>query len=83
MEGGDDEVTAGMIPRAIDMIFMASNHLKDRGWKYHMEGQFLEVYNEVVRNLIANQAEARSTISSGRANLTRRNMRSRRTRMGR
>lgn len=37
-----------MIPRAIDMIFRVSDHLKDRGWKYHMEGQFLEVYNEVV-----------------------------------
>lgn len=38
----------GMIPRAIDMIFSVSNQLKDRGWKYVMEGQFLEVYNEVV-----------------------------------
>jgi hypothetical protein len=37
-----------MIPRAIDMIFSVSNQLKDRGWKYVMEGQFLEVYNEVV-----------------------------------
>lgn len=37
-----------MIPRAIDMIFAVSNQLKDRGWKYTMEGTFLEVYNEVV-----------------------------------
>lgn len=37
-----------MIPRAIDMIFTASDQLKDRGWRYQMEGQFLEVYNEVV-----------------------------------
>ena len=37
-----------MIPRAIDMIFSVSGQLQDRGWKYHMEGQFLEVYNEVV-----------------------------------
>ena len=37
-----------MIPRAIDMIFRVSSHLKDRGWRYQMEGQFLEVYNEVV-----------------------------------
>lgn len=40
--------TAGLIPRAIDMIFTASSQLRDRGWKYQMEGQFLEVYNEVV-----------------------------------
>ena len=37
-----------MISRAIDMIFSVSADLKDRGWKYQMEGQFLEVYNEVV-----------------------------------
>jgi kinesin family protein C1 len=37
-----------MIPRAIDMIFTVSKQLQDRGWKYQMEGQFLEVYNEVV-----------------------------------
>lgn len=37
-----------MIPRAIDMIFDVSNQLKDRGWKYQMEGSFLEVYNDVV-----------------------------------
>lgn len=37
-----------MIPRAIDMIFNVSGQLKDRGWRYQMEGQFLEVYNEVV-----------------------------------
>ncbi len=38
----------GMIPRAIEMIFTVSKQLEDRGWKYQMEGQFLEVYNEVV-----------------------------------
>jgi hypothetical protein len=37
-----------MIPRAIEMIFAVSSGLKDRGWKYQMEGSFLEVYNEVV-----------------------------------
>lgn len=37
-----------MIPRAIDMIFSVSSQLKDRGWKYEMEGQFLEVYNDLV-----------------------------------
>jgi len=40
-----------MIPRAIDMIFTVSKQLQDRGWKYQMEGQFLEVYNEVVSSV--------------------------------
>ncbi|WRT69051.1 uncharacterized protein IL334_006034 [Kwoniella shivajii] len=52
MEGGQNELDAGMIPRAIDMIFTVSNGLKDRGWKYQMEGQYLEVYNEVINDLL-------------------------------
>ncbi|WWC91219.1 uncharacterized protein L201_006161 [Kwoniella dendrophila CBS 6074] len=54
MEGGQNEHEAGMIPRAIDMIFAVSSGLKDRGWKYQMEGQFLEVYNEVINDLLGN-----------------------------
>ncbi|OCF72705.1 kinesin family member C1 [Kwoniella mangroviensis CBS 8886] len=46
------EGDAGMIPRAIDMIFAVSSGLKDRGWKYQMEGQYLEVYNEVINDLL-------------------------------
>ena len=46
--------TAGLIPRAIDMIFTVSSQLRDRGWKYQMEGQFLEVYNEVVSCRLSN-----------------------------
>ncbi|WWC97963.1 hypothetical protein V866_004852 [Kwoniella sp. B9012] len=52
MEGGQNDQDAGMIPRAIDMIFTVSSGLKDRGWKYQMEGQFLEVYNEVINDLL-------------------------------
>lgn len=48
MLSDQNDEDAGMIPRAIDMIFTVSSQLRDRGWKYQMEGQFLEVYNEVV-----------------------------------
>ncbi|WVR09072.1 hypothetical protein IAU60_006133 [Kwoniella sp. DSM 27419] len=54
MEGGQTDLDAGMIPRAIEMIFSASRGLQDRGWKYTMEGQFLEVYNEVINDLLGN-----------------------------
>lgn len=58
-----DEENAGLIPRAIDMIFKVSGQLKDRGWKYQMEGQFLEVYNEVVCDLFDRiDASAKSQI---------------------
>ncbi|ORY33143.1 P-loop containing nucleoside triphosphate hydrolase protein [Naematelia encephala] len=52
MEGGQNDKDMGMIPRAIDMIFTVSSQLRDRGWKYQMEGQFLEVYNEVINDLL-------------------------------
>lgn len=52
MEGGDTPETAGMIPRAIEMIFAVSAQLRDRGWKYTMEGTFLEVYNDVINDLL-------------------------------
>lgn len=37
-----------MIPRAIHMIFTETEALKDRGWRYQMYGQFVEIYNEKV-----------------------------------
>lgn len=40
--------TAGMIPRAIHMIFTETEALKERGWRYQMYGQFVEIYNEKV-----------------------------------
>jgi kinesin family protein C1 len=37
-----------MIPRAIHMIFTETEALKERGWRYQMYGQFVEIYNEKV-----------------------------------
>ncbi|BEI85166.1 hypothetical protein CcaverHIS002_0505670 [Cutaneotrichosporon cavernicola] len=51
MEGANG-LHAGMIPRAIDMIFAESAKLQDRGWKYSMEGSFLEVYNDEINDLL-------------------------------
>lgn len=73
-----------MIPRAIDMIFTVSSQLKDRGWKYQMEGSFLEVYNEVVSGdllqirvrLSLELMRGRSMTCLDRGNSTRRNTRS-------
>ena len=45
------------------MIFTVSSQLRDRGWKYQMEGQFLEVYNEVVSHPNAWEVKADSQIN--------------------
>ncbi|KAJ1977068.1 kinesin-like nuclear fusion protein [Dimargaris verticillata] len=54
MEGptNPDEVTAGMIPRAVHQIFQTAEQLQSKGWSYTMEGQFLEIYNEAIHDLL-------------------------------
>lgn len=52
MEGGPTEETAGMIPRAVDQVFRVAEEMKSKGWEYQMEGQFLEIYNETINDLL-------------------------------
>jgi kinesin family protein C1 len=42
----------GMIPQAVDQIFQTADNLRERGWKYQIEGQFLEIYNETINDLL-------------------------------
>ena len=42
----------GMIPRALRMIYANTKELEERGWKYTMEGSFVEVYNENLNDLL-------------------------------
>ncbi|KAI7883064.1 kinesin-domain-containing protein [Lichtheimia hyalospora FSU 10163] len=55
MQGPATDVTtetAGMIPRAIQQIYDLIQELKKEGWEYSMEGQFLEIYNETIHDLL-------------------------------
>ncbi|KAL0953348.1 hypothetical protein HGRIS_004588 [Hohenbuehelia grisea] len=52
MEGGATEQTAGMIPRAVAQVFRVAEELRSKGWEYKMEGQFLEIYNETINDLL-------------------------------
>ena len=45
-----------MIPRAIHMIFSETEALQDRGWRYQMYGQFVEIYNEKVGGTCSSSA---------------------------
>ncbi|ETI23993.1 hypothetical protein G647_05800 [Cladophialophora carrionii CBS 160.54] len=42
----------GMIPRALRQIYTTSKDLEPRGWSYTMQGSFVEVYNEELRDLL-------------------------------
>ena len=42
----------GMIPRAVRQIYDTAQSLEEKGWKYSMEGSFIEVYNENINDLL-------------------------------
>ncbi|KAL9613315.1 MAG: hypothetical protein Q9167_002137 [Letrouitia subvulpina] len=47
----------GMIPRAVHHIYDTAKSLEERGWKYTMEGSFIEVYNENLNDLLGKPDE--------------------------
>jgi kinesin family member C1 len=47
----------GMIPRALRQIYSTSKELESRGWRYTMEGSFIEVYNEELRDLLGKDGD--------------------------
>lgn len=47
----------GMIPLSIFKIFQDIEVLKSSGWEYEVEGQFLEIYNESIMDLIGTQSQ--------------------------
>ncbi|KAJ3373781.1 hypothetical protein GGF31_008666 [Allomyces arbusculus] len=46
----------GMIPRAVDQIFASAAALKEQGWTYSFKAQYIEIYNETLRDLLADTA---------------------------
>lgn len=42
----------GMIPLAVSQIYDTAHSLEEKGWKYSMEGSFVEVYNENLNDLL-------------------------------
>ncbi|XP_067882026.1 kinesin-like protein KIFC1 isoform X2 [Heterodontus francisci] len=59
MEGPDDMTseTKGMIPRAVDQIFLTAEQLKTMGWTYKFTASFVEIYNETLRDLLVTKPE--------------------------
>ncbi|PWY74346.1 kinesin-domain-containing protein [Aspergillus heteromorphus CBS 117.55] len=47
----------GMIPRAVHQIYETARGLEEKGWRYTMEGSFVEVYNENLNDLLGNPEE--------------------------
>ncbi|KAF7169739.1 hypothetical protein CNMCM5623_002391 [Aspergillus felis] len=47
----------GMIPRAVHQIYQTAQSLEEKGWRYTMEGNFVEVYNENLNDLLGKAEE--------------------------
>lgn len=47
----------GMIPLAVHQIYETAQSLEEKGWRYQMSGNFVEVYNENLNDLLGNPDE--------------------------
>lgn len=47
----------GMISRAVRQIYDTAKSLEEKGWRYSMEGSFVEVYNENINDLLGKAEE--------------------------
>lgn len=55
MDGLPTENNLGIIPRTIDLLFDCFKHYKQLGWEYEIKASFLEIYNEVLFDLLSNE----------------------------
>lgn len=53
MEGTPDKM--GIIPNTVDLLFSSVENYKHLGWKYSISVTFLEIYNEVLYDLLSNE----------------------------
>lgn len=55
MQGLPDPHSQGIIPRSIKKILETVQKLEDQDWQYRLEASFIEVYNNSLRDLLADK----------------------------
>ncbi|KAM3963125.1 kinesin-like protein Ncd [Aphomia sociella] len=60
MEGGCGTEQYGIIPRAFNMIFTCMEDLKRMGWELQIKASFLEIYNEIIYDLLNSSKDQES-----------------------
>lgn len=66
MEGGKGVHEEGMIARSVRLIWERIHSLKGLGWNFTVGAQFIEIYNESIRDLLGSDNES----SSGKHQIT-------------
>lgn len=54
------EELRGLIPRSVEQVVKTAETLRVDGWEYSLEGTFLEIYNETIRDLLASSSSSKS-----------------------
>ena len=52
MTGTGNGDQRGIVPRALQLVGAYKNQLESKGWSYHMEVSYIEIYNECIRDLL-------------------------------
>ena len=58
MQGNvNDSKTRGLIPRSVEQIVKSADKMRADGFEFKLIGQFLEIYNEKIRDLLCSKKE--------------------------
>ncbi|KDO24488.1 hypothetical protein SPRG_10304 [Saprolegnia parasitica CBS 223.65] len=57
MQGGRRPEMRGIIPRSMNLIMGCCATLLDQGWEYTLEVTYMEIYNETIRDLLAESVQ--------------------------
>jgi kinesin family protein C1 len=57
MQGSGNEQMRGIIPRAIEQVGTTKVKLMQQGWEFQMKVQYVEIYNEVVKDLLSSETK--------------------------
>ena len=52
MQGIGEEEERGIVPRSIEKIIDEIERLKDIGWEYELAVSYIEIYREIIRDLL-------------------------------